>query len=90
LKVVTGSYNETYLTSSQDGNQVMNTKAEVTDVPEEGEDPVLTTFPVIKAEHEVSCTSVCSLVSKLKHNESKYQLLLHTSAVCKILLAKCI
>jgi hypothetical protein len=42
----------------------MNTKAEFTDVPEEGEDPMLTTDPVIKAEHEVSCTSVCVLVSK--------------------------
>jgi hypothetical protein len=45
----------------------MNIKAEVTDVPEEGENPLLTTFPVIKAEHEVSCTSVCLLVSKLKN-----------------------
>jgi hypothetical protein len=56
LKVVPGSCNETYLTSPHDGNQVMNVKAEVTDVPEEVEDPLLTTFPVIKAEHEVSCT----------------------------------
>jgi hypothetical protein len=64
LKVVPGLYNEIYLTSSQDGNEVMNTKAEVTDVPEEGDDPVLTTVPVIRAEHKVSCSSVCVLVSK--------------------------
>jgi hypothetical protein len=70
LKVVPGSY-ETYFTSSHDGNQVIHIKAEVTYVPEEGEDAVLITFPVIKAEHEVSCTSVCSLVSKLKNVSDK-------------------
>jgi hypothetical protein len=65
LKVVPGSYNETSLTSSHDGNQVMNIKAEVT------EDPELITFPVIKPEHEVSCTFVCSMVSKLKNISDK-------------------
>jgi hypothetical protein len=61
LKVVPGSYNETSVTSSHDINQVLNIKSEVTG------DPELITFPVIKAEHEVSCTSVCSLVSELKN-----------------------
>jgi hypothetical protein len=76
LKVVPGSYNETYLISSQDGNQVMNIKADVTDYPEEGEDPVLTAVPLIKSEHEVSCTSVCSLVSKVKNVSDKCRSLL--------------
>jgi hypothetical protein len=67
-------YNETYLTSFQDGNEVMNTKAEFTDVPDEGEDPVLTTVPVIKAEHEVSCTSVHVSVSKLLTGDTGFPL----------------
>jgi hypothetical protein len=54
LKIVPGSYSETY----HDGNQVINVKVEdVTRTQEEG-NPVPITFPVIKAEHEVSCMSV--------------------------------
>jgi hypothetical protein len=64
LKVVPGSYNDTSVTSSHDGNQVLNIKSEVTG------DPELITFPVVKAEHEVSCTAVCSLVSELKMFET--------------------
>jgi hypothetical protein len=63
LKVVPGSCSETNLTSSHDGNQVINIKVEkVTDIQEEEEDPLLTEFPVIKAEHEVSCMSVCTFL----------------------------
>jgi hypothetical protein len=58
LKVVPGSYSETCLTSSHVGNQVTDIKVEdVTDILEE-DDPISTTLPVIKAEHEVSCRSV--------------------------------
>jgi hypothetical protein len=49
LKVEPGSYSETCLVSSHDGNQ------EVTSLQEE--DPLLM-FPVIKAEHQVSCVHV--------------------------------
>jgi hypothetical protein len=58
LKVVPGSCSETCLTSSHVRNQVTNIKVDVTDILEE-EDPISTTLPVIKAEHEVSCMSVC-------------------------------
>jgi hypothetical protein len=43
LKVEPGSGSETL----HDGNQFIDMKVEVTDVPEDG--PVLITFPVIKA-----------------------------------------
>jgi hypothetical protein len=53
LEVAPGS--EMCETSSRNGNQVLNMKAEeVPDIQEEEEDPLLITFPVIKNEHEVS------------------------------------
>jgi hypothetical protein len=58
LKVVPGLYNETCLTSC-DGNQVISIKVEDFADTQEEEDPLLTKFPVIKSEHEVSCMSVC-------------------------------
>jgi hypothetical protein len=52
--VVPDSYSETCETYPYDGSQIMNIKVEdVTDMKEE-EDPVEITFPVIKAEQEVS------------------------------------
>jgi hypothetical protein len=58
LELVPGSYSET----CYNGNQVINIKVEeVTDIQEE-ENPVPETFPAIKAEHEVSCKSVCLLL----------------------------
>jgi hypothetical protein len=55
LEVVPGSCSET----CYDRNQVINIKVEeVADVQEE-EVTVPITFPVIKAEHEVSCICVC-------------------------------
>jgi hypothetical protein len=54
LKVVPGSYSEVYLSSSHDGNQVVNIKVEDFAGVEEEEDPLLIEFPVIKPEHEVS------------------------------------
>jgi hypothetical protein len=55
LKVEPGSYNETCLTSSHDGSQILSLNVEeVTDVQEE-DDPLLISHPVIKAEHEVRC-----------------------------------
>jgi hypothetical protein len=55
LEVVPGSCSET----CYDRNQVINIKVEeVADVQEEEvAEPI--TFPVIKAEHEVSCICVC-------------------------------
>jgi hypothetical protein len=54
LKVEPGSVSETCSTSSRDGNQAIDIKVE--------EDPVPIEFPGIKAEHEVSCMYVCSLL----------------------------
>jgi hypothetical protein len=59
LKVGPHSYGEPCLTSSHIGNQVTNIKVEdVADIQEEDE-PISTTLPVIKAEPEVSCMSMC-------------------------------
>jgi hypothetical protein len=41
-------------------NEVIDIKVEVTEKEEE-EDPLLITFPVIEAQHGVSCMSVCTL-----------------------------
>jgi hypothetical protein len=54
LKCLPGSYSETCVTSFHDGSEVMSIKVEA--VTEE-EDPLLITFPGMKAEHEVSCIS---------------------------------
>jgi hypothetical protein len=52
LKDVPGSYSDTCLTP-HDGNQVIDIKVEeIIDIKEEN--PLSMTFPVIKAEHEVS------------------------------------
>jgi hypothetical protein len=53
MKVEPGSDSET----CQDGNQVIDTKAEDMADMQEDEDPMLITFPVIKAEQEV-CLSI--------------------------------
>jgi hypothetical protein len=61
LKVVPGSCSQT----SHDENQFINIKAEdVTDFQEE-EDSFIITFPVIKAEREVSCMVVHTLLATL-------------------------
>jgi hypothetical protein len=51
-KGLPGSCSETCLTSFHDGNEVMSIKVEAVTVDE---DPLLLTFPGVKAEHEVSC-----------------------------------
>jgi hypothetical protein len=62
-KLVPGSCSETNLTSC-DGNHAISIKVEdVTDTQEEQEDPLLTEFPLIKVEHEVSCLSVCTILN---------------------------
>jgi hypothetical protein len=61
LKMIPGSYSETCPTSSYGGNEGIDIKIEVTDIQEE-EEPEPVTFPVIKSENEVSCTSVCTLL----------------------------
>lgn len=62
VKVEPGSYSETYLTSSHVGNESTGIKVEkVTDMAEEeGLEPM--TSAVIKAEPEVRCLSVLSVV----------------------------
>jgi hypothetical protein len=57
LKVEPGLSDETCPTSCHDGTQV-GIRVEVSDTPQEVEDPLLITLPGIKAEHEVSC--VCT------------------------------
>jgi hypothetical protein len=54
LKVEPGSISETCLTSSHVGDKIIDVKVE--------EDPMPINFPGIKAEHEVSCMSVCPLL----------------------------
>jgi hypothetical protein len=58
LKVVPASYSETCLSSSHDGNQVIDVKVEdATDIQEQ-EDLFLTNFSAVQTDHEVSCMSV--------------------------------
>jgi hypothetical protein len=58
-KEVAGSCSGTCATSSHDANQaVSNIKVEKFSDIEEEEDPVPISFPAIKPEAEVSCTSV--------------------------------
>jgi hypothetical protein len=54
---VPASYSEMFLTSFQDGREVMDIKPEVTDVKEQ-EDPLAVT---LESEQEVSSMSVCPL-----------------------------
>jgi hypothetical protein len=53
-ELVPSSSREAHLTSD-DGNEIINLKIEE-------EEPVRITFPVMKAEPEVSCLSVCLLL----------------------------
>jgi hypothetical protein len=57
-----GLYSETCHTSSGDFNQIIGIKVEevITIKEEEGPEPI--SFPILKTEHEVSCTSVCPLL----------------------------
>jgi hypothetical protein len=58
LKAEPGSYSETCVTSSHDGNQVVGMNIEEVRNVQEDEDPLLMS-PVIKVEHEVSCVCIC-------------------------------
>ena len=63
LNVKTGSCNETCVTSSHDGNEVISIKVEnilCMDEEEEDNECVLKSFPSLKSDHEVRC--VCSHV----------------------------
>lgn len=65
-KIVSSSCSETDLTTSHGGNQVVNIKVEnVADVQDKEEDPLITEFPIIKAEHEVSFMSLCTFQGTL-------------------------
>jgi hypothetical protein len=61
LKVEPGSSSETCPASSHEGNHVIDMKVEEASDTQEVEDPLRITIPEIKAEHEVSCMSVCLL-----------------------------
>jgi hypothetical protein len=56
-----GLHSEIYPVSSQDAYPAISIKAEKLSEAEEGEGPVPTTFPGIKAEPEVSSVSVSML-----------------------------
>jgi hypothetical protein len=62
-KDVPGSHSDACLSLSQDGDQAVNIKAEEFSDIADGEDPVPKTLTGIKAEHEVSCVSVCPLLA---------------------------
>jgi hypothetical protein len=64
LKVEPGSVSETCPMSSHDGNRIINIKVE--------EDPVSIEFPGIKAEHEVSCMSLCPLLHPFQRHPESY------------------
>jgi hypothetical protein len=54
VRIEPGSDSETYPTSSRDGNPMIDVKVE--------EGPIPITSKCMKAEHEVSCMSVCPLL----------------------------
>jgi hypothetical protein len=58
-KDVPGSHSEGCASSSLDGDQAVTIKVEEVSDAEDGEDPEPMTFVEIKAEHEVSCMSLC-------------------------------
>jgi hypothetical protein len=62
LKIEPSSISETCPVSSHDGNLFTDIKVEKASDTQEVEDPLLITLPGIKAEHEVSCMSVCLLL----------------------------
>ncbi|KDR09390.1 uncharacterized protein LOC110838769 isoform X2 [Zootermopsis nevadensis] len=62
-EVVPDSYSETSFEASYDNNQVIDIKVEDDGGVKVEEDPVMITFPVIKAEHEVSCVSIVRYVA---------------------------
>jgi hypothetical protein len=64
-----GPYSDTYAASSHDANQPMNIKVEeVSDVEGEEKHRVPMAFVGIKAEHEVSCMSLCPLLAGFMHD----------------------
>ncbi|XP_023719522.1 zinc finger and SCAN domain-containing protein 12 isoform X3 [Cryptotermes secundus] len=56
LKVEPGSYNETCLTSSHDGSEVLSVNVEEATNVQEEDDPLQISLPVIKAEYESTRT----------------------------------
>jgi hypothetical protein len=60
LKVEPGSVSESRPTSSHDGYQLIGMKVEEASDTQEVADPLLITFPEIKAECKVSYMSACS------------------------------
>jgi hypothetical protein len=63
LKAAPGSHSDTHVTYAHDGCQLNDIKNEyITDIQEE-QDPLLTTYPLIKSEHEVSCVCVCVCIA---------------------------
>jgi hypothetical protein len=58
LKDEPGLCSESCVTS-HDGNRATDVKVRKVSDIEEDDDPVAITFPALKAEHEVSCMSVC-------------------------------
>jgi hypothetical protein len=55
-------HSEACPSSSHDGVQAVNIKVEEVSDVEDVEDPIPMTFVEIKAEHEVSCMSLCPLL----------------------------
>jgi hypothetical protein len=48
--------------TSLDGSQAIDVKFQKSSDVEEDDDPVAITFPALKADHEVSCMSMCPCV----------------------------
>jgi hypothetical protein len=66
LKVDPGSISETCPAFSYDENQITDIKVEEASDTQEVQDPLLITLPEIRAEHGVSCMSVCPLLGSFE------------------------
>jgi hypothetical protein len=65
-KDVAGLHSERYPVSFQDADLVMSVKVEEVSDMQEEDVPVPTTWRAVKAESEVSCISVCLLLSRFE------------------------
>jgi hypothetical protein len=81
-KDVPGSHSEACPSSPHSGDQAVDIKVEEFSDVEVRDDPAPKTFMGIKAEHEVSCVSVCPLLG-ICHSYSEIILLFLVSKVAK-------
>jgi hypothetical protein len=81
-KDVTDVSSETCPASSHEGNGGIRIKSEAVSDVEQEEDSVPTSFPGMKSEREVSCTSVCPLLGTFQARPLLPIVLLISSCLC--------